>query len=282
MNNQSYYRIEDVDGCDVAVKDKFLVVNCSGVCVLSVPFTTHARFGRRDYYLMYLYQGELEMDIMEIRQMVPAGSIIIFPPGCEYRYMKQGHDELVYYWMHFTGSGAQALLDGCNLETHTVLYAGVSSEAADGFRAMFRNFIHRDGCFEVESAAQLANVCVMLRRKIGGTSPVHMARATEQIQKSLDYIHRHYGGPISVAELAGIEHLSVSRYSAVFRQCTGESPRDFLIGLRLKMAVELMHGTDLNLKQIAMHVGYDDQLYFSRLFKSKKGVSPRQYAASAR
>lgn len=280
MNNQSYYRIEDEDGCDIAVKDEFLVVNCSGVCVFTEPFTTNAKNGRRDYYLMYLYEGELEMDIGGSRQSVQAGNIVIFPPGCAYRYTKRGHDELVYYWMHFTGFAAQGLLDRCGLDTQTVLYAGVSGDAADGFRAMFRNFIHRDGCFEVASAAQLAAVCVLLRRKIDGGSPMR-AHATERIQRSLDFMHRHYGGAVTVSELADIEHLSVSRYSAIFRQCMGESPRDFLIDLRLKMAVELMQGTDLNMKQIARNVGYDDQLYFSRLFKSRKGVSPRQYVAAS-
>ena len=58
MNNQAYYRILDGTDCDLAVSDRPLIVNCSGVCVLSEPFTTHNRRGRSDYYLLYLYQGD--------------------------------------------------------------------------------------------------------------------------------------------------------------------------------------------------------------------------------
>lgn len=281
MNNQAYYRTEPETGCDVADAGSFLLVNCSGVCVLSVPFQTHNRTGRRDFYLMYLYEGELEMEIGGRLQAVGAGSAVVFPPGCPYRYVKRKHDELIYYWAHFTGAGAGELLERCTLRTQYPHRAGVSAEIADAFHAMFRNFIARDGCFEVAAAAQLASICVALSRRAAGAA-LSEARNAQRVRKSLDYMHRHYRDPVTVAELAGIEHLSSSRYSAVFRQCMGVSPRDFLIGLRLGMSVELMRGTDLSLKQIAGNVGYDDQLYFSRLFRSKMGVSPSAYMSAGK
>lgn len=279
MNNQAHYRVANENGCDMAVNDQYLVVNCSGVCVLSEPFTS--RNSRRDYYLMYIYQGELEMDIDGQALTVRAGSLVIFPPGYEYRYTKKSHDELIYYWVHFTGFGAQALLDSCGLCVKFVFFTGSSSEIADCFRQLFNNFIYRDGCFEVATAALVPTICVLLRRKINCGTSLHTASLTQKIQKSLDYIHRHYSDPTPISFLADIEHLSISRYCAVFKKCTGVSPQTFLINLRMEMATELILGTDLSLKQIAKTVGYDDQLYFSRLFKLRKGVSPKQYIAAS-
>jgi len=43
INHQSYYRIDNENGCDIAVSDKNLVVNCSGVCVLKEPFTSFSK-----------------------------------------------------------------------------------------------------------------------------------------------------------------------------------------------------------------------------------------------
>jgi AraC family transcriptional regulator, arabinose operon regulatory protein len=279
VNNQSYYRLASDNGCDMAIDERFLVVNCSGVCVLSEPFTS--RNSRRDYYLMYLYQGELEMEIAGRVHDVQAGSLVIYPPGYEYRYTKRGHNELIYYWTHFTGSGAQALLGSCALSTQTIFFAGVCSEIADYFRQLFHNFIYRDGCFEAAATAQLSNICVLLRRRINGNTSLPGSNMTPKIRKSLEYMHRHYSDPIAISSLADIEHLSVSRYCAVFKACTGVSPQSYLINLRLEMAAELMLETDLSLKQIAKSVGYDDQLYFSRLFKLRKGVSPKLYIATS-
>ena len=98
-----------------------------------------------------------------------------------------------------------------------------------------------------------------------------------RIRASLEYLYRNYALPVRLEDLAEIEHLSPSRYSAVFRASVGISPQNFLIGLRIKNAADLIRRTDLSISQIARVVGYEDPLYFSRLFCRKMGLSPIQY-----
>lgn len=278
MDNQSYYRIHDGGGCDVAVTDRHLVVNCAGVCVMSEPFLSHNRAGRQDYYLMVLAQGELAMDVNGLERTVCAGEAVVHPPGQAYRYAKTGMDRLVYFWAHFTGSGAADALRGCGLAAETVYAPGVGADIAEGFAALFRNFIHRDGCFEAAAAAVLQQILVTIRRRSdGGGRP---DGAAVRVRESLALMHRKYAEPLAVPALAAVEHLSVSRYCAVFRRCMGVSPQAYLIDLRLNMAAELMLGTDLEMKQIARSVGYDDPLYFSRLFRRRRGISPTRYRQS--
>ncbi len=74
-----------------------------------------------------------------------------------------------------------------------------------------------------------------------------------------------------------MEHLSPSRYSALFRSCMGISPQGFLIRLRIQNAANLICQTDLQIGEIAKAVGYEDPLYFSTLFHKKTGFSPREY-----
>ena len=78
-------------------------------------------------------------------------------------------------------------------------------------------------------------------------------------------------------DLARMEHLSPSRYSAVFRSCMGVSPQGFLTYLRIKNAADLLCRTDLSMAQVAQAVGYDDPLYFSALFRRKMGMAPSRY-----
>ena len=52
---------------------------------------------------------------------------------------------------------------------------------------------------------------------------------------------------------------------------------ELLISLRMERACRLLSG-GMRVQEVAMHVGYDNLAYFSRLFKQKIGMSPRQYA----
>ena len=280
MDNESYYRIMDTNGCDIAVTDRCLVVNCVGVSVLTRPFTTYRPHGRKDYYLMYMDQGSMDVVLDGQARTIQPGHLVIFHPGDETWYIKRDEHEQVYYWAHFTGSGVKEILAGCGLETSGVYYIGSSQEIAEAFRAVFQNYIDRDSCHEIAAAAQMTNILVQMRRNLDTLASTRSGLMAGKLKESLNFIHRHYSQSISVRELANLEHLSTSRYCALFRQVMGISPQSFIIDLRLHMAAELMMKTDLSIKQIAHMIGYDDQLYFSRLFRNKRGLSPRQYIRS--
>ncbi len=65
----------------------------------------------------------------------------------------------------------------------------------------------------------------------------------------------------------------------IFKAATGSSLQEYLLDLRIRKACDLLLRTDLPVSVIALSVSYEDTLYFSRLFKKKKGVSPTQYCA---
>ena len=56
----------------------------------------------------------------------------------------------------------------------------------------------------------------------------------------------------------------------------GVSPQQYLIDLRLRNARDLLISTDLSISEVARSVGYDDPLYFSRLYRKHYGLSPRE------
>ena len=86
MKNQSYYRLAGDDSCNIAVLDRFLTVNCTGVCVLPDPFSNANPSGRRDFYLMYLYSGELEAAAAGRQYALREGDLLGYPAGKPYRY----------------------------------------------------------------------------------------------------------------------------------------------------------------------------------------------------
>ena len=71
--------------------------------------------------------------------------------------------------------------------------------------------------------------------------------------------------------------MSVSWFIRNFKKYTGSTPMQFIVGIRINNAQMLLETTTYSINEISKIVGYDNQLYFSRLFHKLKGYSPREY-----
>lgn len=105
--------------------------------------------------------------------------------------------------------------------------------------------------------------------------PQREARRT--MERALTYMLQNLDKPIQMATLGKLAGVSMSHFYHLFKLATGHTPNDFLIRARIGHACELLRETDLSVKEIAAALGYDDQFYFSRVFKSVSSVSPRDY-----
>jgi two-component system response regulator YesN len=100
-----------------------------------------------------------------------------------------------------------------------------------------------------------------------------ISRAHEFIQKNL---HKN----ISLEDVAQHIHLSIFYFSRLFKDKTGVNYIDYLIELRLEKSKMLLLTTNDTVASIAKRVGYAETNSFSRLFKSRVGLSPSQYRSS--
>lgn len=88
---------------------------------------------------------------------------------------------------------------------------------------------------------------------------------------------QHIGAKFEIEELAAQQHISVSHYSRSFKLKTGSSPINYFNQLKIQKACQYLYFTDLNIKEICIELGMDDQYYFSRLFSKVMGISPSKY-----
>ena len=92
------------------------------------------------------------------------------------------------------------------------------------------------------------------------------------------YLAEHYqNGNLMLQDAAAAVGMSNSRFSTVFAQECGKTFTEYLTGLRLEKAKELLKNTDRRSSQIALEVGYNDSHYFSYLFKKNVGMTPGEY-----
>ena len=98
------------------------------------------------------------------------------------------------------------------------------------------------------------------------------------LENSIEYIKTHYMDEnMSLNTAAQVANISANHFSALFSQNVGQTFIEYLTGIRMEHAKELLRCTGKRSSEIALEVGYKDSHYFSYLFKKTQGMTPSDY-----
>lgn len=97
------------------------------------------------------------------------------------------------------------------------------------------------------------------------------------IHKVLHYIKMHYSEPITLSAMAEMLEVSEGHLSRTFQKRVGMSFIQYLIKVRMEMAVQLLQSQNLKIYEVAMRVGYTNADQFSKMFKKIMGKSPKEF-----
>ncbi|MBI9094021.1 MAG: helix-turn-helix domain-containing protein [Sphaerochaeta sp.] len=101
------------------------------------------------------------------------------------------------------------------------------------------------------------------------------------IAKALRYIHANYSGHLSLEEAAHSAQLSPNYFSSLFNTRMGVSFSSYVNKVRIEHAQRLLLDTSFPIIEIASLVGFEEQSYFSKVFKEKTNLSPGKYRKQA-
>ncbi len=101
--------------------------------------------------------------------------------------------------------------------------------------------------------------------------------AIERISPALNYLGNHFHEQVSVKEIAKRTCVSVETLRRLFHKAVRKSPEKYLHEISISMAANLLENTSDPVIDIAGRVGYASLSSFNRQFKSKKGLSPREW-----
>lgn len=96
----------------------------------------------------------------------------------------------------------------------------------------------------------------------------------------IEYIQTHYNQKIEVNELAQMYYTAPSHIARTFKKHTGRSVIEYLHQVRVAKAVDLIRGTNLEIKEISEQCGYESLNNFYKYFKLNTGTTPANYRAN--
>lgn len=94
------------------------------------------------------------------------------------------------------------------------------------------------------------------------------------------FMETSYADNISIADVIEKSHYSQRHFIRLFSAAYGMTPQRYLLDVRLRRACSLLKGSDASITEIAVHCGFDDSNYFSRIFRKYIGRSPSEYRNS--
>ena len=241
---------------------------------------THRPRGRLDFQILYIMSGKAHFyfDGSNEDTVVQAGHIVVYRPKEPQRYVYYGNEQTEVYWVHFTGNDVTNILRGYGIQDDMrVIPVGTSLEYAGIFKHMIRELQRCQDYYPEFLTMLLRQLLILIHRQIGRQDAVRNVWLDAEMELAIQYFNDNYNTEINVEEYAASRGMSVSWFIRNFKQYAHTTPMQYIVARRITNAQMLLETTNYNITEIGAIVGYDNPLYFSRIFRKQKGVSPSEY-----
>lgn len=183
-----------------------------------------------------------------------------------------------YVWIEFDGLRAKAVVDASGFSFDQPVYKAKSKEFREEMMKEMNYIAENGNSSPLHLIGHLYLFLDYLARSTEGFKVNHGSKLRDfYIHEALVFIEHNFQNNISVEDIADVCGLNRSYFGKIFKNAVGKSPQDFLLNYRMVKAAELLKLTRLSVGDISSAVGYDNQMHFSRAFKSIYGVSPKKW-----
>ena len=251
--------------------------NCGYYRVHTTPVieTPHPE-GRNDYQLLYIAAGKGEFYFKGSKEptIVTKGNMILFRPGEPQVYYYYAVDKTEVYWVHFTGWKVEEYLERYELpHDENVFYTGVSPDYPWIYNQMIRELQLQRVNHEDMISLYMHHIFITINRYIKELRETKNDTIND-IERAAHYFKDNYNKQISIEQYAAEHLMSVNWFIHSFKSVMKMSPMQYIISLRIAMAKGYLENSTKNIAEISNEVGYENALYFSRLFSKHPGMSP--------
>ena len=276
--NVAYVDDENPNIEDLSIPLK--INNCGYYRVHTTPVieTPHPE-GRNDYQLLYIASGKgyFYFKGSENATVVTKGNMVLFRPKEPQVYYYYAVDKTEVYWVHFTGWKVEEYLERYELpKEENVFFTGVSPDYPWIYNQIIRELQLQRENYEDMIRLFLRHIFLTINRYIKEGKQTKNDTIND-IERAVHYFNENYSKPISIEQYASEHLMSVNWFIHNFKNVMKVPPMQYIVSLRIAAAKGYLENSNKNITEIANTIGYDNALYFSRLFRKYTGVTPSEY-----
>ncbi len=244
-------------------------------CYPGYQFGPHTR---TSHLLHVVFSGKGSYHIRSYDYEVSSGQIFYIPPGVQTVYRADDETPWSYGWVGFSGYHSEVLLSQMGFTDDRYVISLDNTEPLHGYIDKIMQTHKLTYSNELYRTAELLN---FFAYAIEHTQVRHIHTLnyskSEYARIAVRYLDSNYMHRIKIAELADYIGIDRSYLTKIFCEEYHLSPQEYLIRLRLEKAEQMLKNSSLPITQVAFHVGYEDPLAFSKMFKQRRSISPTEY-----
>lgn len=264
---------------DIIDKSKPLVITAAGYYRVHTTriVKTERPNGRGDYQLLYIAAGCAHFYFNGVERIIPKGNMVLFRPGEAQIYYLYASDKPETYWVHFTGSDVDVLLNYYQVpREENFFFSGISPDYQWHFRQMIQELQLQRTNYEDLLNISLRHIFLIINRFLKEENNVR-TEILDEVERATHYFNENYNQQIIIEDYAKERAMTANWFIQSFKKTTKFTPMQYILSLRITNAMNLIDTTNYNMTQIASAVGYDNSMYFSRVFKKHTGMTPTEY-----
>ena len=156
-----------------------------------------------------------------------------------------------------------------------------SQETAVQIASLLTNLSEQAGFASIIELMSILNVLANAEgtKSLSNAAPELEGSKTQgnRIAKVIDHMHAHYSLPVTLLEVSQLAGMPETSFSRFFKHHTGSTFIDSLHEIRLGHVCQLLVDTTMAIADIAYKCGFSNMANFNRIFKSKKGCTPKEF-----
>lgn len=146
--------------------------------------------------------------------------------------------------------------------------------------AAYEEYIAKDVCYMLPIRANIYILMTeLLRYYCGSKDEADRAiyHNVLRLRSVITYINEHFSEKIYIEKLSDMINVSPDYFTKMFKESIGKTPIDYINGLRINRAMQLLFTTDAQMSELAEEVGFCNPNYFHKIFKQYMNQSPLNY-----
>jgi AraC-like DNA-binding protein len=280
------------------IKEQVSFISC-GHFISDEPWI-HSKRNLDSFEVIICTRGTVFIQQDDERFEVTEGSFLLLLPGHTHRGYAISEQAVSFYWMHFKCRGEYEVLDEKaavtlmnplkinpsfgGLADSVLVPVFLQARNHDRLTILFRQLLHSaNSCGYTPCVLDYLLTIILMeltQQSIDSAGEKTPEYGDGRIDTMIEWLRINLDKEISVSELAERFNLDKDYLTRWFKSRTGEPVRRYINCMKMLRAKVLLCDSLLNVKDIAYSLGFKDEKYFMKLFKSYENLTPSEYRNS--